>query len=477
MPELPEVETVIRVLKEWVLNKTIKTIKVIYDPILENKTTKEFSDELEGKTITDIRRKGKYILFYLNKTVLISHLRMEGKYFLAHYPNSSNKRGEVFDDNNYYLKKHTHVIFEMDDESLLLYHDVRKFGKFYLTDEDHLNFSPLGKLGLEPFEVGDPNYLFEKTRNNNQTIKEMLLDQTILLGIGNIYADEINYDCKLSPFRKASALTIDECNTIVKSARKILNKAIELGGSSVHSFSSGNHVDGKFQNELKVYGRDGQNCEICGTKIIKTKLGGRGTCFCPLCQSKIYNNVKIIGVTGLIASGKSIVSKKIDEYGYKLIDADELAHDCYESSSPCFNQIIDLFGSDIVVDGKIDRNIVSNRLNEDKLKKLENLIHPYVIKQIKEFVKKNSKVVMDVPLLFESKLNKICDLVVFVNTDENIRKQRMIERNKKIINLNNNEEEISKKMKLSDYIIDNSSTIEKTYSQVEKLIHKIEDYK
>lgn len=273
MPELPEVETVRRVLENQIIDKRIVDILVKYERIIDNLNKEEFIKELKNQTILKIERLGKYLIFNLSHGYLISHLRMEGKY----------KFDYDKDD------KHSHIIFLFNDGNYLVYNDVRKFGKMYYFDKslDIYNLYPLNQLGKEPFELENGTYLFEKTKNSRLKLKQILLDQSILAGIGNIYADEICFMSGLSPALLANMLTLKQCDDIVHNAKIVLSKAIQLGGSTVKTYQSAHGVDGKFQNELLIYGRNNLPCFKCNTKILKTKIAGRGTCYCPKCQGEI----------------------------------------------------------------------------------------------------------------------------------------------------------------------------------------------
>ncbi len=270
MPELPEVETVKETLKSHVLNKTILDVEIRYDKIVDNIDVLSFKDKLKNNKIVDLKRKGKYIIFVLSNGYLISHLRMEGKYFY-----NSNKDS-----------KHTHMIFNFVDNTYLCYNDVRKFGRFYYFDksQDIYQINPLNKLGKEPFELENGSYLYQKIHPLNKPIKAILLDQSILAGIGNIYADEILFASKISPFKNTCKVTKKECDMIITEAKRILTEAIELGGSTIKSYQSEHGINGKFQAKLHVYARQGLPCDRCNTIIIKDRLDNRGTHYCPKCQ-------------------------------------------------------------------------------------------------------------------------------------------------------------------------------------------------
>lgn len=273
MPELPEVETVRNVLKLWVKGKSIKSSSIFYDKVLENMVFDDFKIKIINQQIIDIERIGKYLLFILDDYVLLSHLRMEGKYYLLN--------DEVIDEK---IKKHQIISFLLDDGSTLVYHDVRKFGRMKLLNKDnYLEDVSLKKLGKEPFYASDKE-LYEKIKNSNKPIKELLLDQSVMAGLGNIYVDEVLFLSKIHPLKKGKEIKLKECANLIKNSIIVLNKAIELGGSTIRSYHSGNKVDGRFQNELNVYGKKGHHCSCCNTLIEKTIVGGRGTHYCPKCQ-------------------------------------------------------------------------------------------------------------------------------------------------------------------------------------------------
>ena len=196
---------------------------------------------------------------------------MEGKYFLK--PESDK------------IEKHEHVIFYLDDITLR-YHDTRKFGRMYLVDKDKLyTDTPLSHIGKEPKDL-TVDYLKDKL-NRNKPIKTLLLDQDIIAGIGNIYADEICFYSKIHPTTLGNKLKKKDIENIIKYTNEILNKAIDNGGTTIRSYTSSLGVTGHFQDYLMVHQRVGQNCKICNSKIIKTTVGGRGTYYCPKCEKVI----------------------------------------------------------------------------------------------------------------------------------------------------------------------------------------------
>ena len=269
MPELPEVETVRNTLKRNILNKTIKDVSIYYDPIVA--TNKEnFINFIKNKKIIDILRVGKWLIFDLEDYYLLSHLRMEGKYFLKEINEVRNK--------------HEHIIFYLNDITLR-YHDTRKFGKMYLIKKDELyTNSPLKNIGLEPFNNNLTIDYLKKKILKNTPIKSLLLDQEIIAGIGNIYADEILFLAGINPFLKGKDLKDKDLELIIKYAKEVLEKAIEMGGTTIRSYTSSLGVTGRFQQELLVHCKEGEKCVNCNNLIVKTTVQGRGTYYCPNCQ-------------------------------------------------------------------------------------------------------------------------------------------------------------------------------------------------
>jgi len=272
MPELPEVETVRKTLKNLVLNETITNVDVFWDSIIESPKKEEFIRILKNKKIIDLKRRGKWLIFDLDEYVLLSHLRMEGRYYLK------TKEDE--------MSKHEHVIFYLKSGKELRYHDTRKFGRMHLLKKEEMfTKKPLIDLGLEPWDENlTTSYLKEKLKNKSLPIKTCLLDQSIMVGNGNIYADEVLFLSKINPLKKGSLLTNKNLEDIIYNTRLILSKAIEKGGTTIRSFESSEGVHGNFQNELFVHGMS--ICPNCKNKIEKIVVGGRGTYYCPKCKNK-----------------------------------------------------------------------------------------------------------------------------------------------------------------------------------------------
>jgi len=269
MPELPEVETVRRGLNKLVKGATIASIEVHWPKIINNDLD-SFKQRLAGQTIERVDRRGKYLLFrFTAGLTMVSHLRMEGKYNVV--PANTGQT------------KHTHVIFHLTDNRDLLYNDVRKFGRMTLvpTGEER-TVGGLKTMGPEP--VADQltaAYMASIFGKSKKMIKPLLLDQSKIAGLGNIYADEVLWMSKIHPMRPANSLTEDEIVALRQNIIAEVASAIKGHGTTVHSFSTAFGEAGQFQNHLHVYGREGEPCERCGTLIEKIKVAQRGTHFCP----------------------------------------------------------------------------------------------------------------------------------------------------------------------------------------------------
>lgn len=271
MPELPEVETVRQTLRANILGKEITGIKVLYERMLTNTNKEEFINKLVGKRLIEIGRLGKYLYFEFGDDLyLISHLRMEGKYFIK--------------EQNLEIAKHEHIVFEFSDGLTLRYHDTRKFGTMELKRKEDLFVThPLSSLGKEAYDL-DLDYLKEKIAGKHKELKAFLLDQTIIAGIGNIYADEVCFLAKIHPKQDIYYLSDLDLENIANASKQVINNAIAAGGTTIRSYTSSLGVTGLFQLQLNVHTKANTPCPICGTTIIKTRVAGRGTYLCEKCQ-------------------------------------------------------------------------------------------------------------------------------------------------------------------------------------------------
>ncbi|MBS3811904.1 MAG: DNA-formamidopyrimidine glycosylase [Halanaerobiales bacterium] len=274
MPELPEVQTIVTGLNEILKGKTITNTYIYDDMVIGYPDKKQFIEKSKDKKIMSISRRGKYIIvnFDNNQYRLVIHLRMSGKLL---YKERQEGR-----------EKHTHVVFEFNDNTDLRFNNVRKFGRLYFIEDDKFeNAGNIDNLGLEPLSDKFSLKLFKEMLDKRKgMIKPLLMNQEFIAGIGNIYADEALFLAEIRPDRKANNLKEKEIKALYKQLRKILRKGIKMGGTSISDYVNALGETGKFQKELNVYQREGQKCKICGEEIQKKKISGRSTRFCPNCQ-------------------------------------------------------------------------------------------------------------------------------------------------------------------------------------------------
>ena len=288
MPELPEVEVVKRSLINKAQNSIVKTIK-IYDGRLRYKIDKNQIRKILGLKIEKITRRSKYLLFYFNKNiVMLVHLGMTGKFFFLDRKNTKYKTSFYYNINEEKDKKHDRVILNLSNDKKLIYNDVRKFGFIKFLDKNQISKNlHLKKLGPEPLHKNFSfNYFKKYILGKKKAIKETLMDQTFVSGLGNIYTNEILFFSKIKPTKKSKDLLDADIKKVIKFTKKILFKAIKLGGSSIKDFSSDNGKKGLFQQHFSVYGRKGEKCfnKTCNSNIIKIVIANRASFYCPKCQ-------------------------------------------------------------------------------------------------------------------------------------------------------------------------------------------------
>ena len=288
MPELPEVEVVKRSLERNILNLIIKKVK-INDAYLRYKVDKTELSKLSGKKITKIKRRSKYLIFEIGKTYqILIHLGMTGKFFFIDDKNNKFKTSFYYFLNYKKDRKHDRVIFILNKKQKLIYNDVRKFGFIKIYSSNSITKSKhLAHLGPEPLEKNwNFSYLKKYVVGRKRSIKNILMDQKCVSGLGNIYVNEILFFSGIKPARKATKLKNFEIERIIKFSKKILKSSIRLGGSTIKDFSSENGKKGVFQQYFKVYGRENQECSNvdCNLRIIRTVISNRATFFCKKCQ-------------------------------------------------------------------------------------------------------------------------------------------------------------------------------------------------
>lgn len=290
MPELPEVETIVRGLEKKVLNRTFLDIWTDFSRIIQKpKNFEQFKKEIIGRKIEDVRRRGKNILIFLSgNKILLIHQKLTGHLLYGIWKKAGGAwkakiPGPLSEDP---ANKFLHLLFFLDDGKQLALSDLRKFAKVGLWDAKALeNSEEFRKLGPEPLEKSFNFGKFkERLKNKKGKVKQVLMDQNVIAGIGNIYSDEILWQAQIHPFREVKRLNEQELERIYESMREILNKAIELGGESISDYRDIEGKRGDFDRVRKVYRREGEKCSRCGTTIKRLKVGGRSAHFCPNCQ-------------------------------------------------------------------------------------------------------------------------------------------------------------------------------------------------
>jgi formamidopyrimidine-DNA glycosylase len=271
VPELPEVETVVRDLRPRLVGRRIVSLRVGKKP-LRKPWSRRWRPLVVGRSVKAVRRRGKWIVVDLEtEHALVIHLGMTGRLTVtaAETPREA----------------HTHLIFELDGGDHLRFNDIRRFGSATLLDGVGLErFFETARLGPEPF-VLDPDTWRQRLACTQRSLKAVLLDQTVVAGLGNIYADESLFEARLHPARIASTLRASEAGRLRKAIVTVLNRAIQRRGSSIRNYVGGSGLQGNYQNEFRVYGRKGEHCTRCGVPIERLRLAGRSTHFCPRCQS------------------------------------------------------------------------------------------------------------------------------------------------------------------------------------------------
>jgi len=273
VPELPEVETIVITLRPKLAGAVITGAEIFFPKVIEYPTPEEFNCVIKSKEIIDIKRRGKYLLWELSGgLVLVLHLRMTGR--LIYSPSAGPPT------------KHTRLILNFAGGSQLRFEDPRKFGRTWLLPQGSLKeLATIWALGPEPlgnsFSAG---YLAEALKNRSTMIKTLLLDQKIVAGLGNIYADEALHLAGIAPWRPAKSLDLGEVSHLVCAIREVLKEGIAHRGTTIRDYADSNGSSGNHQNFLRVYGREGQACTTCGSIIARKKIGGRSSYFCPTCQ-------------------------------------------------------------------------------------------------------------------------------------------------------------------------------------------------
>lgn len=481
MPELPEVEIISRGLHKRVKGKTIKDVSLTYEKllrdykgkVLDKEVQESFLEVLKGQKIENISRRGKYIVFEIGQLHLLIHLRMTGKF-------SS--------DPDMLTNKHSHFVFYFTDDSFVVFNDTRKFATFQVIfDKKELDKTSCAQLGPEPLgEDFTPEYLFKEMENSKRKAKCFLLTQEKIAGIGNIYADEILFQAGVAPKRPVSSLSKTQIRRIHEAAREKLQQGIDSGGASIKDYVNDMGEKGNFQNFLKVYGKKGENCPACDSPLVNEKVGGRGSTWCPYCQ-KEEADMKVIGLTGGIASGKTTITNYLLSKGIKVVDGDLVARQVVEPASEGLKEIINHFGTEyLAADASLDRKklgaLVFN--NPQKLEELNGIIHPLVRQEFARQIKEerlNGKakfMFLDAALLIESKMTDLVDELWLVYADQEKQIERIIQRDKinreEALSVINSQMPLDEKKQYADVIIDNNKKIEDVYKHLDDLLSELD---
>lgn len=267
MPELPEVETTLRGVEPWIVNRTISQLTVRQGS-LRWPVTPGLTNIAQGQKVCALRRRAKYLIMQLERGSMLVHLGMSGSLRMVELGTE--------------WRKHDHIEMQMSNGSILRYHDPRRFGCWLWSEAEH---SQLTRLGPEPLsEDFDGHRLYQLSRKRKMAVKPFIMDNNTVVGVGNIYASEALYRSGIRPDRAAGNIAEKRYMVLSGHIKEVLKAAIEQGGTTLRDFVNGNGEPGYFQQTLAVYGRGGQPCRHCGTLLKEIKLGQRSSVFCPNCQ-------------------------------------------------------------------------------------------------------------------------------------------------------------------------------------------------
>lgn len=288
MPELPEVQTIVNDLNKKIINRKITGVWFDWPKMIKKPKPKDFEKDIKGEKIISVGRRAKNILIYLSgEKLLLVHQKMTGHLLVGKWQKTkSGWKSELGGALSERVNDYLHIIFFLDNGQMLALSDLRKFAKVLFGPRKEIEKMPdLKNLGVEPFSKEFTLKKFQSiAKKEKRKIKQVLMDQEKISGIGNIYSDEILWEAKVHPFRAANSLTDSEIKKIYSAIKKILSKALKLRGTSTSDFRDTAGEKGKFRKVLNVYRREGEACPRCGTIIERAKMGGRSAHFCPVCQ-------------------------------------------------------------------------------------------------------------------------------------------------------------------------------------------------
>ncbi|HQB32660.1 MAG TPA: bifunctional DNA-formamidopyrimidine glycosylase/DNA-(apurinic or apyrimidinic site) lyase, partial [Erysipelotrichaceae bacterium] len=419
-----------------------------------------------GKTIASVTRRAKYILVHFtDQSGLILHLGMTGCF--------------IIDSDDEQPTKHERVRWLLSDGRHWRFCDVRGFGSLQLCPKgtDFDQHPSLAKLGIEPLSEAFTGQTLKKLcRLRKTAIKPLIMDQAHVVGIGNIYANEICFRCGLDPLRKSCYISVSKWDEVIEATREVLRQAIEQGGTTIRSYTSSLGVTGLFQQSLMVHAREKESCYCCGSEIIKIRVNGRGTYYCPVCQRR---KPLVVAVTGCIGSGKSEVSSYLKERGYLTISSDEINADLLKQPQT----IADLAAILGCQKEDIDKKYLSEVIFSQSAakEKVESYLHQRIYQEIASWIKENEAeklLFVEVPLLYEVGWDRYFDYNVNVDSRPELIYQRLLENRKmkkeEVDRRLRNQLSLAEKAKRADYNLDNRSTLEKLHDSIETLIRRLE---
>lgn len=462
MPELPEVETVKRVLEKVVIGRTITKIDVLRKSAIQG-DEKDFVKSVIGEKYLSMSRVGKFLIFHLtNDKVIISHLRMEGKYYELDEKDTNTK--------------YSRVVIHLDNNKKLCYDDSRCFGYMKLSNEsEYLKDKEIAKLGPEPWDA-DVKTIMGQVKRSSLPIKSALLSQELVTGLGNIYVDETLYASHIHPLTPANKVNEEEWKTIIKEASRILKEAIVSGGSTIKSYHPGKDIDGNFQSRLLAYGKKDTKCPVCGATFRFIKVNGRGTTFCPHCQP-LKSKLLKVAIFGKIASGKSEALKVFSQNNIPTLSADAIVNELYQRKD-----VIDLInkefnlGDNVIINREALREQLSK--SQKEVRRINKIVHPLVKQETELFFSKHKTgiVAMEVPLLFESKMDKMFDVIIAIETPKEKQLKLLNEREGakaiQLENINKSSTYDENKNK-ADFVIVNDKSLAIFDNKVQELINKL----
>jgi formamidopyrimidine-DNA glycosylase len=278
MPELPEVETIARTLRPQLTGRTILGAELSWARTLAVPSPRAFKRRIQGQQIMDVGRRAKFLNLRLSRDSLLIHLRMTGDLVLGEASGAEKYERLRLSLSSVAGEERSGDLLALHEDRVLIFSDARKFGRVWLTPTPELI---LGGLGPEPFD-GEftPAWLYESLKHRHRQLKPLLLDQSFLAGLGNIYTDEALHRARLHPLRLSDTIRRRQAEALWEAIRSVLDEGIRRNGASLDWVYRG----GEFQNHFRVYDREGQSCPVCGAKIKRLVVGQRGTHFCPRCQ-------------------------------------------------------------------------------------------------------------------------------------------------------------------------------------------------